>query len=164
MLRAPAVVLVRVDEALHLARHPALFVELLVADDLPHQAFLVVLVEDLEGLGQAAGSALRETLAGDPPLEPRLRLKELLARTAVPGPGEELRGVRAVAALERTATPAARRLLQRLATGAPEARLTAEAKASFGRFAQRLSVHELRVPVSKVASSVTRSVHVPLAC
>ena len=36
-----------------LARHPALLVEFLLADDLAHEALLVVLVEDLEVLRQA---------------------------------------------------------------------------------------------------------------
>ena len=73
VLRAPALVLVGVDEALHLARNPALLVELLLADDLAHQALLVVLVEDLERLRQArlapvaAQHAVRQAVEGADP-------------------------------------------------------------------------------------------------
>ena len=57
VLRAAALVLARIDEVLDFARHPALLVELLLADDLAHEALLVVVVEDLEGLRQAGPRA-----------------------------------------------------------------------------------------------------------
>jgi hypothetical protein len=46
---------------------------------------------------------------------------------------ESLRNLRAVAVLEHIASAEARKLLDTLATGAPEARLTQEAKASLAR-------------------------------
>jgi hypothetical protein len=46
---------------------------------------------------------------------------------------ERLQALRAVEVLERIGTPEARKVLETLATGAPAARLTREAKASLGR-------------------------------
>ena len=46
-------------------------------------------------------------------------------------------GLRAVEVLERIGTPEARQVLAKLADGAPEARLTQEAKASLQRLAKR---------------------------
>ncbi|MGL4555779.1 MAG: WD40 repeat domain-containing protein, partial [Gemmataceae bacterium] len=66
-------------------------------------------------------------------LEARRRLQRLLADGRTwPGPGG-LRAVRAVEVLERAGTPEARRLLEELAGGNPDARLTHEARASRGR-------------------------------
>jgi hypothetical protein len=52
-------------------------------------------------------------------------------------PGEWLRAIRAVAVLEHIGTPEAHELLQSLAGGTPESRLTREAKASLQRLAKR---------------------------
>ena len=59
----------------------------------------------------------------------------LLRRPLVLPAGEVLRAVRAVWVLELTGTPAARQVLQKLAGGAPQARLTREARAALGRLA-----------------------------
>jgi hypothetical protein len=69
-----------------------------------------------------------------PQPEAKWRINELLERLDRPefSPGM-LRAVRAVEALEHTNTPEARRLLEALAGGAPEARLTRDAKASLKR-------------------------------
>jgi hypothetical protein len=45
--------------------------------------------------------------------------------------------LRALEVLEHIATPEAQQVLKTLATGAPEARLTQEAKASLARLARR---------------------------
>jgi WD40 repeat protein len=89
---------------------------------------------DLEQLGDAAAPALREALDAQPSLEVRRRVDGLLQKLANPVPtAERLRELRAVAVLELIGTPEARRILTNLSHGAPEARLTAEAKASLER-------------------------------
>ena len=50
---------------------------------------------------------------------------------------DELRALRAVEVLEHVGTPEARQVLEGLTQGAPEARLTQEAKASLERLARR---------------------------
>jgi hypothetical protein len=51
--------------------------------------------------------------------------------------GEPLRQARAIEVLEHIAIPGARRLLQKLAGGAPDAHLTRQAKAALERLSQR---------------------------
>ena len=53
VLRAPALVLLRVDPPGHLARREAAFIQLQIGADALEQPHLVVLVEHLERLGQA---------------------------------------------------------------------------------------------------------------
>jgi hypothetical protein len=69
-------------------------------------------------------------------LERRRRLDALLQRLVVPS-GDRLGELRAVEVLERIGTREAEHLLKKLAKGAPEARLTREAKASLQRLAKR---------------------------
>jgi uncharacterized membrane protein YphA (DoxX/SURF4 family) len=88
---------------------------------------------ELEGLGELAEPALRKALAGRPTLEVRRRVERLLDRLVVPPSGDALRALRAVEVLEMVGTEEARRVLREAARGAPEARLTREAKASLGR-------------------------------
>jgi hypothetical protein len=91
----------------------------------------------LEELGDLAEPALRQKLADQPTLEVRRRMQTVLERLRGPVTRSEvLHGVRGVAVLEDIATPAARHLLESLAKGAPEARLTREAKASLQRLAK----------------------------
>jgi hypothetical protein len=72
-------------------------------------------------------------LAEESDLEARRRLEKLLADYRVrPGPAVT-RELRAIEVLERLNTPEARRLLTELAAGNPDARLTVEARAAFGR-------------------------------
>jgi RNA polymerase sigma factor (sigma-70 family) len=94
--------------------------------------------EELEKLGAAAGPALRQALDKAPSAEMRLRIDRLLGKLGKPATDpEKLRTLRAVEALELIGTPEARRLLQQLAAGPPEALLTQEAAASSRRLAKR---------------------------
>jgi WD40 repeat protein/uncharacterized protein (DUF1778 family) len=95
----------------------------------------------LERLTELAQPALRKALTADPSPEAQRRIKALLAKLDGPvSSNETLRSLRAVAVLEHLATPEARRLLEKLAAGAPEARLTREAKATL----ERLSLQSRR--------------------
>jgi hypothetical protein len=92
--------------------------------------------KELAELGELAVPALRKALAKGPPAEGRRRMDDLVKQweSAKAAPrGETLRMLRAVAALERAGTPEARRVLEALAAGAPEAGLTQEAQAAAGR-------------------------------
>jgi hypothetical protein len=88
----------------------------------------------LEQLGDLAESAMRAALAAGPTEESRRRLELLLARldAALDAPAQG-RDLRAVTALEWIGTPEARQVLQALAQGAPEARLTQHAQAAVKR-------------------------------
>jgi RNA polymerase sigma factor (sigma-70 family) len=90
--------------------------------------------KDLEELGDLAEPALRQTLEKKPTLEVRRRVQAVLEglRGPVTRP-ELLQSLRAVAVLEDIDNHEARRLLEELANGAPEARLTREAKSSLRR-------------------------------
>ncbi len=93
---------------------------------------------EMERLGGEVQPALRRALDRKPSPEVRRRLEVLLALP----PGriwspDILRGLRAIQALEHMANPKAQELLKSLARGAPEARLTQEAKASLDRLAKR---------------------------
>jgi RNA polymerase sigma factor (sigma-70 family) len=93
----------------------------------------------LGGFADEARPLFREALAGKPSAEVRKALEELLSRDLyVLRSGELLRGVRAVEVLERLGTPEARQVLEALAKGAAEARLTREARAAV----KRLSVSD----------------------
>jgi type IV secretory pathway VirB4 component len=80
----------------------------------------------------------RQGLVGDPSPELRRRLETLLSKLQGPITSTEtLRSLRAIEVLEHIATPEARELLQKLARGAPEARLTREAKTAVERLGRR---------------------------
>jgi WD40 repeat protein len=94
--------------------------------------------EELDKISDAAAPLLRKALEADPSPEACKRLEKVLARAAGKAPsGEQLRSLRAVELLEMMATPEARQLLQKLAAGAPDARLTREAKAALERISHR---------------------------
>jgi RNA polymerase sigma factor (sigma-70 family) len=103
--------------------------------DLDSDEFAVreTAARELEGLGEGAEPALRQALAGRPSAEVRRRVEGLLEKLDVAHTPERLRAVRALEVLEYVGTEEARKLLRQLATGAPEARLTREAKAALGR-------------------------------
>ena len=86
---------------------------------------------ELGKLGEAALPALRGAAVSGS-AEVRRRAEQLLGRLGAAGP-ERLRQARAVEALERCATPEARKLLAALAGGMDEARLTREAAAALRR-------------------------------
>jgi hypothetical protein len=95
---------------------------------------------ELRKLGEPVRPFVRKALAGKLSTEARLRLERL--RDRLDGEGlsaNVLRALRAVEALEHTGTPEARRLLEALARGAPEARLTQEARAALRRLERRLA-------------------------
>jgi len=86
-------------------------------------------------LHKAAAAALRETLAAEPPEETRSRVGPLLKAAADLAPATpELRRIEAaVRTLELTASPAARRLLKKLAAGLRGAYVTDQAQAALQR-------------------------------
>ncbi|MCI0460403.1 MAG: PQQ-binding-like beta-propeller repeat protein [Gemmataceae bacterium] len=93
---------------------------------------------ELQKLGDLAEPALRRTLEANPSLEMRRRIEALLERAEGPiSAPEPLRSLRAVEVLERIGTPEARRVLQRLADGEPEALVTREARAALQRLERR---------------------------
>jgi WD40 repeat protein len=97
--------------------------------------------QELRRVGQPAEAHLRAARAGAPAGEARRRLDQLLrGLQSLTPPGERLREVRAVEVLEQAGTAEARQLLEELARGMSEARLTQEARAS----AQRLAHSEIR--------------------
>jgi dipeptidyl aminopeptidase/acylaminoacyl peptidase len=96
--------------------------------------------ERLEKLVESAEPELRQALRGNPPLERRQRIERLLEKVSGerenPSP-QRLRTWRALEALERMDTPAARQALLEYAKGAPAADLTKEAKAAVERLSKR---------------------------
>src|SRR5262249_54198433 len=77
--------------------------------------------KDLARYGDQIEGDLERLLRGKPSPEVRKRALALLAPLRRPAQGDGLRAVRAVMALERAGTPAARQALQALARGAPGA-------------------------------------------
>jgi hypothetical protein len=90
--------------------------------------------QELERLGFAAESALRQALVKTPSPEVRRRVGRILEELGGP---LAVRAVRAIEALELMGTSEARLLLKALAQGVPEARLTREAEAALHRLAGR---------------------------
>jgi WD40 repeat protein len=95
--------------------------------------------EELGNLLDVAEAALRAALAGQPSVEVRRRIEVLLNQLDPCTSPERLRALRALEVLEQIGTPEAQQVLEKLAQGAPQARLTQEAKAALRRGAQRTS-------------------------
>jgi WD40 repeat protein len=96
--------------------------------------------KELEKLGELAAPSCRKAVEGKPSSEVRRRLAVLIekqTKTEASLPPDSLRAVRAVEVLEIAGTPKAQELLKMLASGAPQARLTQEAKASLERLTKR---------------------------
>jgi RNA polymerase sigma factor (sigma-70 family) len=91
-------------------------------------------VADLKAFGDEARPALEKLRDGPASLECQRRAKEVLDALAIST--EWRRTWRAVTALEYMATPAARQVLETLAGGLPEARLTAEARMALKRLTE----------------------------
>lgn len=112
-------------------------------DDLDSQLFPVRTAanRELEELGDLAAGALRQVTTKSSSLELRRRAQALLEKLRGPVTRPEvLRAMRSATVLEDIATPEAQKLLESLAKGAPEARLTQEAQAAL----QRLELRGLR--------------------
>jgi WD40 repeat protein len=108
--------------------------------DLGDKAFITRDAADdaLWQLGELAEPALRSALTDRPTLEARRRIERLLERAVIEAPSRErLQELRATEVLERIGSAEARTLLLQLAKGAPEARLTREAKAALERLDRR---------------------------
>jgi WD40 repeat protein len=91
----------------------------------------------LEKQGELAEEPLQKALRNRPSLEMRRQIEGLLERLRpYPLSGEPLRLSRAILALEWMEDAEARRLLETLAHGTPEARLTREAKAARKRLSR----------------------------
>jgi len=92
----------------------------------------------LRELSECAEPALHKSLQESPSAEVRQRVKDLLAAIQAEArtpPAPQVRTLRALEVLEQAATPEAKEALEHIGTGAPEARVTREAKASLRRLA-----------------------------
>jgi hypothetical protein len=94
-------------------------------------------IRALEELGDPADVQLRQRLDQKPSLETKRRIEDLLekleSRLLSPATLQALRGVEA---LERIGTPEARKVLEALAEGTPDARLTQHARTSLSRLSR----------------------------
>jgi WD40 repeat protein len=96
---------------------------------------------NLEKLGDQAEPALRKAFENKPSPELRRQLEGLIVKLGtLRVPHDLLRPLRAVEVLERMATPEGRQLLQALAKGTPDSRLTHEARTALERLAKRSPV------------------------
>jgi RNA polymerase sigma factor (sigma-70 family) len=93
--------------------------------------------KQLTDLEEQAEPALQEALQGKPSAEQRRRIESLLAGPRVVRSPEKLRGLRAIQVLEQCHLPEARQVLEMLAKGASEARLTQDAKGALTRLSGR---------------------------
>jgi RNA polymerase sigma factor (sigma-70 family) len=94
--------------------------------------------DELERLGEPAREALTKLLETKPSLDLSRRVEGLLQKIDGQGmPVDRLRELRAVEALELMNTPEARKLLEKLAGGDADARLTVEARQSLERLGKK---------------------------
>ncbi len=90
--------------------------------------------QELEKLAELAVPAMRQALNSNNSLEVRRRIESLLTiNSTQPPPPEHLRLLRSIEILERAATADVRDILQTLADGAIEARVSIEAKITLDR-------------------------------
>jgi WD40 repeat protein len=106
--------------------------------DLNHEDFAVrqAAAQGLADLGPEVEPELARALADNPPLETHRRILALLdALHRLDLTPVQARALRAVRVLERAASREARAVLETLAAGGPQARLTQEARAALERLA-----------------------------
>ena len=85
--------------------------------------------EELTGLDEFAVPALKKALAGNPSAESRRRIDQALAKLQGPVTSlKQVRALRSLEVLEHIGTPDARKVLETLAKGAPEALADAGSK------------------------------------
>jgi hypothetical protein len=90
----------------------------------------------LAEFGEDAETTLRQALANKPSAEARRRIERILAGPRLVRSPEVLRSLRALQVMEAIGDQPARVLLGKLAAGAPESRLTREARAALERLAR----------------------------
>jgi len=93
---------------------------------------------ELNMIGEAALPSLRQAMTVQVSVEARRRIERLLEKFGGPAPPPEvLQALRAVEMLEHEGSPEARQVLEAVSQGAPQARLTQDAKAALERLAKR---------------------------
>jgi hypothetical protein len=90
-------------------------------------------MKELSDLGPVVRPHLENALTGKLSLDARRRIETVLVKQPKQGLPQTVRDLRALEALERMGTPAARAALKRLAGGPAETRLTREARAALER-------------------------------
>jgi RNA polymerase sigma factor (sigma-70 family) len=126
------------DRLRPVAEAPADKLRPLLADlDSPEFERRRAAAKELTALGERAGPALRAALQAGPSTEQRRRIEAILDTHNAAPSGEGLRHLRAVEVLERIGSDEARKVLETLTKGVPEARLTREAQATLQRLARR---------------------------
>jgi RNA polymerase sigma factor (sigma-70 family) len=103
--------------------------------DLDDKTFAVrqKAAKELEDYGDTAEKTLRKALEGNPPLEVRQRVEQILAKSDQ----ETIRKLRAIETLEQIATSEARDLLLTLANASPNTRVADAAGSALQRLAAR---------------------------
>jgi WD40 repeat protein len=97
--------------------------------------------QELEKLAETAEPELRKALAGQPTPEISRRVELLLEKLQEPAKiRERLRLLRASEVLEKIGSSEARQILKTLANGAPEARLTQDARGALERLDKRPTI------------------------
>jgi WD40 repeat protein len=135
---APQEALPFLHQRLHPVRapDPKYLARLIAQLDSPSYPVREAATTQLYKLGELAEPALRRALAPKLPLEVRRRLEHLLSKFGQEPTPDQRRAVRVTGVLERIGSVEARRLLESLAKGVPEDRLTREAQATLERLAR----------------------------
>jgi hypothetical protein len=102
--------------------------------------------ERLRMAGKWALPLLQRALGKENSAEKEQRLRKLLAELQSAATREGIRGIRAVEVLEHIGTREASSLLERVATGPPDAELTRQAKSSLRRLAGQTSIQRNVAP------------------